>query len=84
MGRGKRPRAEDPGGGPWPFLCVHGVEAHPPGVWPVRTGGGRCGRALGVHKGQQGRGQGVERFGQVEEVSVVRREGGKGRRERGF
>ena len=77
MGRGERPRVEDPGGGPWPFLCVHGVEAHPRGVWPVRTGGGRC-ACFGGPQGQQGRGQGVERFGQVKAVSMVRREGGNG------
>lgn len=77
VGRGERPRVEDPGGGPWPFLCVHGVEAHPRGVWPVRTGGGRC-ACFGGPQGQQGRGQGVERFGQVEEVSMVRREAGNG------
>ena len=65
----------------WPLaisVCARGGGS-PTRWWPVRTGGGRCGRALGVHKGQQGRGQGVERFGQVEEVSMVRREGGKGR-----
>lgn len=38
VGRGERPRAEGSGGGPWPFLCAHGVEAHPRGVWPMRTG----------------------------------------------